>query len=373
MLKPSLSALLLAGLLSPALPVLAEDAPPAPALIKKPLLIAHRGASGYRPEHTLAAYQLAIQQGADCIEPDLVMSGDGELIARHEPLLARVLLDAQGQIQRDAQGRPLIHRSETSTNVWQLPQFASRLRFAELDGKRMAGWWAEDFTAAELRQHVRAQERLRDLRLANTAHDDQQTIPTLAEVIGLAKAAGVCLYPETKHPSHHLALARRKGLARLEDRLLEQLHAAWGDKPEAPVYIQSFEVGNLQYLSGKTRLRLVQLLSAQGRPLDHALSYQELAGPAGLDFIKGYAQGVGAHLALLAPERGLLREAHGRGLVVHGWTLRAENSFLPPAWRRGSAPGELGDMQGFVRSLLDQGLDGFFTDQPDLGRAALAR
>lgn len=347
-----------------------------------PLVIGHRGASGYRPEHTLEAYRLAIEQGADYIEPDLVLSRDGVLLARHEPLLARVELEADGRtIRRGADGKPLLHRTDTSTNVWMLDKYAERLTIKQVDGRPMAGWFAEDFTSAEIRADIRAQERLRDQRPANNAHNDRHPIPTLDEVIALAQARGVGIYPETKHPSYFKAFTDRAGLPRLEDRLLEALHAAYGNRADAPVFIQSFEVANLQYLRGKTRLRLVQLLSANGQPYDFALAgdargYQDLARPEGLDFIMRYADGVGAHLNLMVPLAGgklgtptpLLAEAHRRGLLVHGWTFRAENSFLPAEYRReGQA---LGDMAGQLKRFLELGLDGFFTDQPDLGRAA---
>jgi glycerophosphoryl diester phosphodiesterase len=169
----------------------------------------------------------------------------------------------------------------------------------------------------------------------------------------------------------------------MEDQLLTQLHAAYGDKREAPVFIQSFEVGNLQYLRSRTKLRLVQLLSASGRPYDFQLagdmrSYQDLARAAGLDFLKSHADGIGAHTQLIVPSAGgrlqaptaLIREAHARGLLVHGWTFRAENQFLPAEHARGASPAALGDMAAQLRVFIEAGMDGFFTDQPDLGRAA---
>ena len=359
---------------------------------RPPLLIAHRGASGYRPEHTLAAYALGIDQGADFIEPDLVLSKDGVLHARHEPMLARVQLEADGlTIKRSADGKPVLHRSDTSTNVWQLDKYADRLVVKQLDGKPTAGWFAEDFTAAELRADVRAQERLRDFRLANNSFNDQYPIPTLAEVIELAQRRShelnrtIGIYPETKHPSYFKRFTDAKGLPRMEDVLLTQLHAAYGNKRDAPVFIQSFEVSNLQYLRSRTTMRLVQLLSANGKPYDFQLTgdsrgYQELARSAGLDFIKGYADGIGAHTQLIVPTDGrrlltstdLMKEAHARGLLVHGWTFRAENQFLPSELSRGSSPSAKGDMTAQLKAFIEAGMDGFFTDHPDLGREALS-
>lgn len=359
---------------------------------RPPLLIAHRGASGYRPEHTLAAYALGIDQGADFIEPDLVLSKDGVLHARHEPMLARVQLEADGlTIKRSADGKPVLHRSDTSTNVWQLDKYADRLVVKQLDGKPTAGWFAEDFTAAELRADVRAQERLRDFRLANNSFNDQYPIPTLAEVIELAQRRShelnrtIGIYPETKHPSYFKSFTDAKGMPRMEDVLLTQLHAAYGNKPDAPVFIQSFEVSNLQYLRSRTTMRLVQLLSANGKPYDFQLTgdsrgYQDLARSAGLDFIKGYADGIGAHTQLIVPTDGrrlltstdLMKEAHARGLLVHGWTFRAENQFLPSELSRGSSPSAKGDMTAQLKAFIEAGMDGFFTDHPDLGREALS-
>jgi glycerophosphoryl diester phosphodiesterase len=358
---------------------------------RPPLLIAHRGASGYRPEHTLAAYALGIDQGADFIEPDLVLSKDGVLHARHEPMLARVQLEADGlTIKRSADGKPALHRSDTSTNVWQLDKYADRLVIKQLDGKPTAGWFAEDFTAAELRADVRAQERLRDFRLANNSFNDQYPIPTLAEVIELAQRRShelnrnIGIYPETKHPSYFKSFTDAKGLPRMEDLLLTQLHAAYGNKRDSPVFIQSFEVSNLQYLRSRTSIQLVQLLSANGKPYDFQVSgdsrgYQDLARSAGLDFIKGYADGIGAHTQLIVPSDGrrllpsteLMKEAHARGLLVHGWTFRAENQFLPSELARGSGPSAKGDMTAQLRAFIEAGMDGFFTDHPDLGREAL--
>ena len=357
-----------------------------------PLLIAHRGASGYRPEHTLEAYALGIEQGADFIEPDLVLSKDGVLHARHEPMLARVQLESDGRaIKRTADGRPELHRSDTSTNVWQLEKYTDRLTIKQLDGKPVGGWFAEDFTAAELRADVRAQERLRDLRQGNNVYNNLYFIPTLAEVIELAQRRSkelgrtIGIYPETKHPSYFKSITDAMGSQRMEDLLVAQLHAAYGNNRDAPVFIQSFEVNNLQYMRSKTKLRLIQLLSANGQPYDFQLAgdkrgYQELASSQGLDFLKGYVDGIGAHTQLIVPTDGrrlltptaLIQNAHARGLPVHGWTFRAENQFLPTELARGTSPSAPGDMAAQLRVFIEAGMDGLFADHPDLGREILS-
>ena len=356
-----------------------------------PIVIGHRGASGYRPEHTLAAYDLAISQGASYIEPDLVMTKDGALLARHEPMLARVDLNADGSI-RLVNGQPVLNRTDTSTNVWQLPQYTNRLQVKTLDGVKVGGWWAEDFTAAEIRADVRAQERLRDLRTGNNAYNDTLVLPTLQEVIDLAKLRSVQLgrtigiYPETKHPTYFKNFTDANGLQRMEDALLAILHANYGNNADAPVYIQSFEVGNLQYINGNTNLRVVQLLSGGGRPYDFTVSgdprtYADLAMPTanGLDFIDAYADGIGANTNLmialvngrLGAASSLVSDAHARGMEVHGWTFRAENVFLPNEFDSNADPAAFGNLRGQIHQFLALGMDGFFTDQPDLGVLAV--
>ena len=354
-----------------------------------PIVIGHRGASGYRPEHTLAAYRLAIAQGANYIEPDLVMSKDGALLARHEPMLSRVDLNPDGSLKY-LNGVPVLNRTDTSTNVWQLPQYAGRLTVKTLDGTKVGGWWAEDFTAAELRANIRAQERLRDLRVANNRYNDQEVIPRLQEVIDLAKSESarlgrtVGIYPETKHPTYFAAVAATNGVMRMEDRLVSILHANYGNVASAPVYIQSIEVSNLQYVNAQTDIRTVQLLSGGGRPYDFTVagdtrSYADLAKAAGLDFIEGYADGIGANTNLMIPlvngrlgtPTTLVADAHARGLEVHGWTFRVENIFLPNEFDSSSNPAEAGNLKGQIQAFTALGMDGLFTDQSDIGVSAV--
>jgi glycerophosphoryl diester phosphodiesterase len=389
-LKPATITLLLAGTL--AFPVGGKAAPYETLSGEAPIVIGHRGASGHRPEHTLEAYALAIAQGANYIEPDLVMTKDGELLARHEPMLARVELNPDGSIKISGDGTPVINRTDTSTNVWQLSAYAQRLTVKTLDGVAVGGWFAEDFTAAEIRADVRAQERLRDLRTANNAFNDQFVIPTLQEVVSLAKQRSLELgrtigvYPETKHPSYFKAHAEANGLLRMEDRLVQVLHANYGNSTNAPVYIQSFEVSNLQYLNTKTQIRIVQLLNASGKPYDFVVSgdvrsYADLAKNTaeGLQFIDRYADALGVNTSLMIPLAGgqlgapttLVTDAHGLGLAVHGWTFRAENIFLPDEFDSSANPAEFGHMQGQVLAFIALGMDGFFTDHPDLGVAAV--
>ena len=312
----------------------------APSL-SPPLVIAHRGASGNRPEHTLAAYTLAIEQGADVIEPDLVPTADGHLVARHENEI-----------------------SET-TNVADHPEFAARRTTKTIDGRSLTGWFTEDFTLAELKT-LRAKERLPLLRPGNTAYDGQETIPTLEEVIALAKRHQAAIYPETKHPTYFASIG--KGT---DAPLLAALRAAGWDSAEAPVFIQSFEVKNLQRLHAQTKVRLIQLLDGEGAPADGAVpSYAAMTTPDGLRAIAGYAWGIGPNKAQLwqgeAPTT-LVQDAHAAGLRVHPWTYRAENYFLPSRFREGINPRGHGDLAGEITSALRLGIDGFFTDYPHMG------
>lgn len=312
---------------------------------RTPIVIAHRGASGERPEHTLAAYDLAIDHGADFIEPDLVVTRDGVLVARHETEI-----------------------SET-TDVAGRPEFAGRRTGKTIDGREVTGWFAEDFTLSELRS-LHARERIPHLRPANSRFDGQFAVPTLAEILTLVRAreAGtgrrIGIYPELKHPS--FLEAQGHDVVAL---LVEQLHAAGYTSAAEPVFLQCFEVGPLERLAGLTDLRRIQLASAAGGPADRPeLTYSQMLESSGLARIARYAQGIGVELSLvLGPDgtpTGLVDAAHAAGLEVHAWTLRRENAFLPPALQRGDDPAAPGDFAALWRRLADAGVDGVFTDHP---------
>jgi glycerophosphoryl diester phosphodiesterase len=319
-----------------------------------PLVIGHRGASGYRPEHTLASYRLAIEMGADYIEPDLVSTKDHMLVARHE---------------NDITG---------TTDVAAHPEFADRKTTKTIDGVEHTGWFTEDFTLAELRT-LRAVERLPDLRPTNTAFNGLYQIPTFQEVIDLAKRAGVGIYPETKHPTYFDSI----GLS-LEEPLLATLRANGLDSRKAKVFIQSFETANLKELSSETKVPLVQLIDEVGAPYDLVAAgdprtYADLITPAGLAEIATYADGLGPSKNLIVPRdaagnlldpTSLVRDAHRVGLVVHPWTFRRENNFLPLDFRQGNPASPefiraVGDLPAELRLFFRLGVDGVFSDNPD--------
>lgn len=314
--------------------------------LSPPIVIAHRGASGERPEHTLAAYELAIEQGADVIEPDLVPTKDGVLVARHENEIGG------------------------TTDVAAHPEFAARRATKAVDGREVTGWFTEDFTLAELKT-LRARERLPELRPGNTAYDGQEAIPTLAEVIALAKRRSaelgreIAIYPETKHPGYFASIELGT-----DEPLVRELHAAGWSTADAPVFIQSFEVENLRRIAGMTRIRLIQLLDAAGAPADGAApSYAAMTTPEGLREVRRYAWGIGPNKAMLW-DTSLVRDAHRAGLRVHAWTFRAENQFLAPSFRRGSDLSAHGDLLAEMRAALRLGVDGYFTDFPAQGVSA---
>ena len=366
-----------------ALALVALAAPPAHAATwntlngAAPIVIGHRGAAGYRPEHTLEGYALAIQMGANYIEPDLVLTQDGVMIARHEPMLGG------------------------TTNVASMPEFAARKTTRLVDGVATTDWFAQDFTLAEIKTLGAIQARAgRD-----QSYNGLYKIPTLDEVIALAKAQSLAtgrmigIYPEIKHSTFHGATF---GINTFENSLVSTLHAAYGNLASAPVFIQSFESANLQYLNGQTNIKLVQLVDADDvnangsmslvapydKPYDFVVnhdprSFADLLTPAGLAFVKGYADGIGPWKPYLVTtvadgidrtgngtltindrrvdgSTGVIEAAHTAGLLVHTWTFRNDASGYGFA-----------DPQAEM-TYMKLGVDGVFTDFPDTGVAALA-
>lgn len=310
------------------------------------LIIAHRGASAERPEHTLAAYELAIAQGADYIEPDLVATKDLVLVARHENELSG------------------------TTDVASREEFEDRRRDKTIDGQRVAGWFAEDFTLAELRT-LRAKERIPSVRPANTRYDGLYQVPTLAEIVQLVRAKEaetgrrIGLYPEIKHPTFLLQSERID----LVDLLLAEFRTL-GVTPADPVFIQSFDVAPLRRLRQRSTFKLVQLVAPIGGPADEPkMRYTEMVAPSGLAEVAQYGDVIGAHIALILGPDGaptpLVANAKTAGLAVHAWTIRPENEFLPPMLRTGEDPqGKgCGDAQ-LARMLKAAGVAGVFTDGP---------
>ena len=349
----------------------------------KPLVIGHRGASGYLPDHTLEGYKKAIELGADFIEPDLVATKDGVLVARHEPNIS------------------------ATTNVKDHPEFASRKRKAMVDGFEEEGWFVSDFTLAELKT-LRAIQPMAD---RDQSHNGQYAIPTFEEVLALAKSEGerakrtIGVYPETKHPTYHANLGLK-----LEDRLLDILQKNGLTKKDSPVIIQSFETSNLKYLRTKTQVRLVQLIDGYDINADGSMdfslpwgqaydltaagdsrNYGALLTPAGLADIKKYADGIGPWKPYLIPTRltigadgkpvdlnkdgaiderdrtvmaptAVLDNAHKAGLFVHPYTFRSEAKRLASDYK--------GDPKAEYKRFYELGVDGVFADYPDHAKAA---
>ncbi|MBB3325406.1 glycerophosphodiester phosphodiesterase [Microlunatus antarcticus] len=322
------------------------------------LVIAHRGASGYRPEHTLASYELAIAQGADVIEPDVVPTSDGHLVVRHESAITE------------------------TTDVADHPELADRRTTKTIDGRQVTGWFTEDLTLAEL-QTLRAREPLPALRPESAAYADEAVL-TLDEVLALARRSTtrdgrpVGVAPETKHPTYFRSI----GLP-LEEALVDALHRHGWSRRDDPVVIQSFETGNLQTLAGLTDLPLMQVCHVSGAPYDlrstdDPRTYLDLMTPQGLAAIKEYADHVGLHKDLMIPRDAdgrlleptqVLRDAHEAGLRVTGWTFRRENRFLPLQLRGGDDLDGVGDLAGEISTFVRAGMDDFFTDNPDVGAA----
>lgn len=356
--------IVLSGVLSMATNLHANEAP----LAKKVLVIGHRGASALRPEHTLASYGKAIADGADFIEPDLVMTRDGVLVARHENEIGG------------------------TTDVAQHPEFAARKTTKTIDGEKVTGWFTEDFTLAELKT-LRARERLPQLR--STAYDGQFQIPTLDEIIDFVAAESatqgrvIGIIPEIKHGTYF----QKAGLP-MEDRVLAVL-ATHAYTRAAPVEIQSFEIANLRYLRGKLgkshpNIRLLQLLGdANEAPYDvtaagKSLTYAQMMTPAGLRDIAAYADAIGPSIRAIIPltadgslghPTALAHDAHAAGLELHPYTFRPENQFLARDFWQGSDPKTFNEAGSIaeIRAYLDVGVDAFFTDDPAIGRKALDR
>ncbi|MER6201297.1 glycerophosphodiester phosphodiesterase [Streptomyces sp. NPDC001586] len=326
-----------------------------------PTVIGHRGASGYRPEHTLGSYQLALDLGADVIEQDLVPTKDGHLVCRHENEIGG------------------------TTDVADHPEFAARRTTKSVDGVSVTGWFTEDFTLAELKT-LRAKERIPAVRQRNTLYDGQWAVPTFEEVLRWANREGrrrdkqVWLHVETKHPSYFRAL----GLG-LEEPLAKLLRRYGRDRHDSAVFLQSFEPSSIQRLSRLVSAPRVVLLSAANtRPWDFEQAKDprtvaDLVKPEGLKWISGFAQGIGPTMDLVLPRTAdgrlgtpttLVKDAHARGLVLHPYTARNENSFLPAEYRKGTDPAAYGDALAAFRTYFEQGIDGIFTDNPDTGLLA---
>jgi glycerophosphoryl diester phosphodiesterase len=322
-------------------------------------IVGHRGASGYRPEHTLASYELAARMGADYVEPDLVTTKDGVLVARHEPEIGG------------------------TTDVAAHPEFAGRKTTKSLDGVTVTGWFTEDFTLAELKT-LRAKERIPEVRQRNTIYDGRYEVPTFQEVINLVKRLSrelhreIGIYPETKHPTYF----RKQGLA-LEPQLVRLLNRNGLNRSSAKVYVQSFEVTNLIELHRVLRVPLVQLTGATGAPFDlvdagDPRTYADITSARGLRDVSKYAKGLGPDKNQVIPRDAagflttpttLVRDAHRAGLVVHPYTFRAENTFLPADFRSSAVASEYGDLFAEIEVFRAAGVDGLFTDNTDIAVA----
>ncbi|MET8770446.1 glycerophosphodiester phosphodiesterase [Streptomyces sp. NPDC004658] len=329
-----------------------------------PTIIGHRGASGYRPEHTFGSYELALDLGADVVEAgDLVPTKDGHLVCRHEPEIGG------------------------TTDVASHPEFAGRRTTKVLDGVPTTGWFTEDFTLAELKT-LRAVERIPANRPHNTLYNGRWEIPTFEEVLRWQdeqtrkRGRQVWIYPETKHPTYF----RKLGLG-LEERVAKLLRKYGKDGRNSPVILQSFEPSSIQRLNRLVDNPLVVLLSsADSRPYDFVeandpRTVADLVTPRGLREIAGYAQGIGPTLDLIIPKKAdgtlaepttLVSDAHKVGLILHPYTMRNENPFLPAEYRKGTAADAYGDVFGAFKTYFATGIDGVFTDNADTGLLARA-
>ena len=323
---------------------------------KRPLVIAHRGASGERPEETRLAYELAIDEGADFIEPDLVPTQDGILVARHE------------------------NEISATTDVASHPEFAARRTSKIIDGKPINGWFTEDFTLAELKT-LMCRERLPQLRPNSAKFDGQSPILTFQEVIDIARAGSVRtgrvvgVYPEMKHPTYFASI----GLP-LEERLAEAVRTNGYNSPAAAVFVQCFETGALKTFGRLSRARRVMLLDSEGGPADQPdVKFADMITPDGLKAVRTYAEAIGPNQGLVLDLEAepfpamtpLVTNAHAAGLLVHSWTARQENYFLPKRLQKGDPkrpdfPRKSGDIHGLLMALYMTRLDGVFSDFPAL-------
>lgn len=317
---------------------------------KKPLIIGHRGASGERPESTLMAFTLAIAEGADFIEPDLVLTKDGHFVVRHENEISQ------------------------TTDVALRPEFEKRLTTRQIQGQAVSGWFTEDFSLEELKT-LRCRERLPKLRPESAKFNGQESIPTYQEVIDLAKSESARLkrtigtYPEMKHASYFAGLGMP-----MEGRLADILKTNGLDSPTAPVFIQCFDVLPLKTIMTLSKAPRIQLVSPDGGPTDVALRYKDMVSASGMKAMAAYANGVGPDWSMviptvdggLGPATALVSDAHAAGLAVHPWTVRAENVFLPPKLRNGTDPMVHGDVNAVYKALYAAGIDGLFSDFPGL-------
>ena len=304
---------------------------------QRPIVIAHRGSSGERPEHTPMAYRRAVAQGADFIEPDLVMTKDGVLVARHENEI-----------------------SET-TDIADHPEFAARRTKKTIDGVPIEGWFTEDFTLAELKT-LRAVERLPQLRPASATFSGREAIPTFQEVVDLARAESartgrtIGVYPEMKHPTYYGQI----GLPMIET-LVGALKDNGLDAGDAPVFVQCFEPEPLRTFRGLSKAPTVMLAGAG--PLPQGV-LAELA-----EFSDGFGPELRMVLDMSTADlrpTPLIAQAQAAGMQVHPWTVREENAFLPPVLQKGQDPAAHGDAAAILRALYAAGVNGVFTDFPEL-------
>ncbi|MFE2180655.1 glycerophosphodiester phosphodiesterase [Streptomyces sp. NPDC059455] len=328
-----------------------------------PTVIGHRGASGYRPEHTFGSYQLALDMGADIIEQDLVPTKDGHLVCRHENDIT------------------------ATTDVSAHPEFADRKTTKTVDGTKLTGWFTEDFTLAELKT-LRAKERIPGNRQRNTLYDGRWEVPTFEEVLQWAEREGrergrrIWLYVETKHPTYF----RKLGLG-LEERVAKLLRRYGRHRKDSALFLQSFEPSSIQRLRKLVDTPSVVLLSTiDSRPWDFVeandpRTVADLVKPEGLKWIASYAQGIGPDLSVIIPRTpdgklgtptSVVKDAHAAGLILHPYTMRNENTFLPADFRRGTDPNAYGDAFGAFKAYFATGIDGIFSDNADTALLAAA-